>query len=89
MFNSNYTTLDFYEFDSNTFDTIENALMTKCPYCGTELEWNLKVKYNAVQDKPEIFGESFSCGVTFVLQPSGIKGMYAITQERRRDNNSI
>jgi hypothetical protein len=63
MFNRDYKDVE----DEEVFDTIEEALLTKCPLCGTELEWELKVRWN---DKPEIHGESFSCGLTFLIVPT-------------------
>jgi hypothetical protein len=51
------------------FDTIEEALLTKCPICGTELEWKLEVRWNSEMDMPRIFGKSFSCGVDFYISP--------------------
>jgi hypothetical protein len=55
--------------DGEVFDTIEEALLTSCHLCGSPLEWALTVVWNDADDKPEIHGESFSCGVTFNIRP--------------------
>ena len=65
--------------DEEVFDTVEEALLTSCPYCGTELEWSLSVKWDAIEEIPRIHGDSFSCGVKFKIEPES-DGSY-ITRE--------
>ena len=52
------------------FDTIEEAILTSCHICGTELEWSLTVKWSETKELPEIFGSSFSCGIKFFIIPT-------------------
>lgn len=56
--------------DQEIFDTIEEAILTSCPYCGTELEWTLTVKWNNRKEIPEIHATAFSCGVSFLITPT-------------------
>jgi hypothetical protein len=52
------------------FDTIEDALLTSCPVCGTELEWELTVQWNNKTEMPAIYGKAFSCGIKFFIEPT-------------------
>ena len=55
--------------DEEVYDSIEEALLTNCPYCGTELEWSLTVKWDPKLEVPTIHGDAFSCGVKFKIEP--------------------
>ncbi len=66
MLGSEYKDLEHEE----EFDSIEESLLTCCPICGTELEWDLKVKWNNKTEAPAIYGEAFSCGVKFFIEPT-------------------
>ena len=57
--------------DGEEFDTIEEALLTSCYICGTELEWSIKVHWNKDTELPELHGEAFSCGIKFLIMPLG------------------
>lgn len=63
MLGSQYNEIE----DGEVFDTIEEALLTSCHICGTELQWDLVVNWNPKTELPEISGESFSCGVKFKI----------------------
>lgn len=65
MFDKKYTPIE----EELEFDTIEEAMMTSCPYCSTPLEWTLTVKFNIFFDAPEIHGKSESCGESFCIAP--------------------
>lgn len=65
MLGSQYKDLE----NEEAFDCIEDALLTSCPVCGTELEWDLTVKWNNSTEKPAIYGSAFSCGIKFLIEP--------------------
>lgn len=70
MLGSSYKVIE----DQEWFLTIEEALLTQCHICGTELEWQLTIRYNESKELPEIYGKSFSCGVTFLIEPNSDTG---------------
>lgn len=80
MFKSIFRVLDFSVDKEIEFETIEEALKTCCPYCGTELEWTLTVKYNPEKEIPEIHGISHSCGVEFIIEPLTEHNIYIIKE---------
>lgn len=55
--------------DSIEFDTIEDALMTKCPMCGTPLDWELKLVWIDKYERNFIHGYSSSCNIRFEIRP--------------------
>ena len=64
MLGSTYKT-----FEHNLIvNSIEEAIETTCPYCGTELEWDLRIEWNSRMDLPFITAEAFSCGVKFEIK---------------------
>lgn len=55
--------------DGAVFDTIEEALMSCCHLCGTPLEWELKLAWNAAAEKSFITGYDRCCGYEFRIEP--------------------
>nr|DAJ25867.1 MAG TPA: Rad50 zinc hook motif [Caudoviricetes sp.] len=55
--------------DGAVFDTIEEALMSCCHLCGTPLEWELKLAWNATAEKSFITGYDRCCGYEFRIEP--------------------
>lgn len=56
--------------DNEWFPRIEEAILTSCHICGTELEWEIKIKWNDKSNLPELFGAAFSCGCIFIIEPN-------------------
>ena len=52
------------------YESIEEAIYTRCHLCGTPLDWSLKLVYNEVLEKNFIFGTAKSCGIEFSIEPN-------------------
>lgn len=60
--------------DGMFFSSIEEALLTKCPLCGTPLDWELKLLWSDKFERQYIYGYSASCGIEFVIEPELSQG---------------
>ena len=60
--------------DEMFFSSIEEALLTKCPLCGTPLDWELKLLWSDKFERQYIYGYSASCGIKFVIEPELSQG---------------
>lgn len=74
-------------YDGIEFETIEEAVNTSCPICGTPLDWTLYAKYNNSVDRTCLSGEAESCGYLFILESefdySGNLFIYYISMVRK------
>ena len=55
--------------DGDIFDTLEEALLTSCPLCGTPLDWGLSLVYDFELEHNVIHAVSHSCGIDFFIKP--------------------
>lgn len=55
--------------DGDIFDTLEEALLTSCPLCGTPLDWGLSLVYDVEVEHNVIHAVSHSCGIDFFIKP--------------------